>query len=783
MNPPTVQETPSSARLALAALCGITLAFYHNLWLPGLVLIERDAFRLYLPLKQYLLERLSAGELPQWFPYDAFGRPFLGVTVTGVFHPFTALYFLFPVHDAYRASVLLSCLLAALGAFALGRTLKYSQAGALVAGMAFALSGYVASLTSNIVYLYSLCTLPLFCATLDKALAGRRVWVIAPAAIWATVFLNGDVQTGYYFGFVALFWLTARAPAPWRTAAIRLGLAAGLAALLAGIQLGPAAAVFAGSDRAQSDTLHDEALYWSTSPLRLVGMAASPLATTTDPVDLGNFFFDSPEHGLWANSLYLGIPVLGLAFLGAWHRRDVRFLALLGLLALFLALGRFGGLYDAFYRIVPLWSAFRFPEKLMGLVLFTAAMLAGAGLDALREGRGRPMPWLAVALLCAGAGIGLRMDQAGAWTAVHFGTPADMARDVTGSAGLAFLYSALAAAGMWVVLIGVRTGRLRETLALGAMTAIVALDLARANLGAYSAVPAEAATFVPPLAQAITAREGAIAPGRFRMLSLRHTSYVVPPSIRQRFGRDAIFVERRQALDMAHNAQFHLESFFDYLPGRNQTLKTMMPYLVRIDRAARFNVAYYIARRSHFQNTFFAQAVVAELPDYDLALARNPVPVKPRVYLSLHPERAGPAADPVALLKRPDFLSGEIDVIESPDATLPGPATGGSATIERYAPEEVRVRAETPQPAVLILLDAFDKGWTATLDGETGLPILRANNLVRAVVVPSGTHVVTFTYRAPLLATGVWATVAGLVICVGLLVHARRESRQSRNRT
>src|SRR3989454_2591606 len=117
-------------------------------------LIHRDALRFYLPIKQHLIERLSAGELPQWFPYDALGRPFIGVTVTGVFHPFTALYFFLPVPDAYRASTLLCCLAAGLGAFALGRTLEFSRWAALVAGIAFTLSGYIVSLTDNLLYLY-----------------------------------------------------------------------------------------------------------------------------------------------------------------------------------------------------------------------------------------------------------------------------------------------------------------------------------------------------------------------------------------------------------------------------------------------------------------------------------------------------------------------------------------------------------------------------------------------------------------------------------------------------
>src|SRR5207247_761375 len=83
---------------------------------------------------------------------------------------------------------------------------------------------------------------------------------------------------------------------------------------------------------------------------------------------------------------------------------------------------------------------------------------------------------------------------------------------------------------------------------------------------------------------------------------------------------------------------------------------------------------------------------------------------KPRVYLSHRPERADSPVETSALFARPDFLNGEVDVIETTARTLPGPAMGGSAAIERYAPEEVRVHVEGPQPAVLILLDSFDKG-------------------------------------------------------------------------
>ncbi len=759
----------------VAALVGIVMTFYHGLWWPGLALVKRDAMRFFLPVKQYLVERLSAGELPQWFPYDALGRPFIGATHTGVFHPFTLLYFLMPAPDAYRVSILLSCLLAALGAFALGRLLSLSQPASLLAGIAFSLSGYIVSLTENIQYLYPICLLPFFCAAIEKALVADRVWVIAPAALWATVFLNGDIQTGYYFGFIALAWALARKPGSVLNTGLRLALMGILAVLLAGIQLGPSWTVFVGSERVHPVAYLEQALFWSTHPLRLITVLAWPMAEHESPVLVARTFFGIPVSGFLVDSLYLGVPVTGLALIGAWARRDLRILVVLGGIALVLSLGRYGGLYELFYHIVPLWSAFRYPEKLMGLVSFSAAMLAGAGLDALRARAGPLFPWLGAAVLCVLVGLGLRTDAATAWTTAHFGTAAGLAQTFTESAALAFFYSAAASLCVWLLAVGMRKQVLRESVALPVLILLVTLDLSRANLGAYHTGPVETATFVPPLVEAVQSREGTLAPGRFRLVSTFEHVLVWPEELMQRLGYyGAGSVERRQALDLEHNAAFHLESVMPYLAGYSSQLAETLNKRMAFGAAARLNVTYYIGRRYHLKGPTLARTLVAQLPPYDLALFRNPVPAKPRAYLSKKPELASAPVDPAVLFARPDFLSGEVDVIESVGRALPGPATEGSAAITRYAPEEVRVRVVTLQPAVLVLLDSFDQGWTATLDDGTDLPIMRANALVRAVVVPPGTHVVTFTYQTPLLEAGAWASLAGLGICLGLLADARR---------
>ncbi len=763
--------------LAPAALAVAVLLFYYRLWLPDLVLIKQDAYRFFPPLKRYMMERLSAGELPQWFPYESLGRPFLGIPGTGVFHPFTLLYVLLPAADAYRLSVLLSCLLGALGAYALGRQLGFSRTGATFAGLAFSCSGYVASLTENVVYLYSACLLPLFCASLRMALLERAAWIAAPAVLWATVFLNGDIQTGYYYGFVALLVAVLQGWSVDKQAGLRLLGVGALAGLLAAIQLAPAAALFLESHRANAAQFHREAMDWSTHPLRLLSMVAAPPASSDDEILVAHYFFGGrpPEEtpvGYWAESLYMGIPVVGLACLGLWRRRDLKGPAVVAGVALLLALGKYGGLYELLYQFLPLWSAFRFPEKLMAIVSCMVALLAGAGFDELRKGYGRSALWMGAAAVCLSLGGVLHAETVRAALASLSGAPGELTSKVADASAAAFFFSAVTAAAGGLITAGMQQRWSRERLLCLLLLGVTFLDLSRVNQEAYHTGPVEAATFTPVLVEVIRRHAGVSGPGHFRVLPFEYTYIAFPLAIRQSLDSAGITsVVNRQSLVVEHNADFHLESFGSYLPGQSEVLSGMYAVLqddVRQSVYARFNVAYVIGQREMFKAPVFAGALVAAVPAYDLAVAKNPVPAKPRAYLSRKPERATAPVPLAALLARPDFLSGELDVVESSDTDLPGPAGGGQAAIERYAPEEVTVRISSPQPAVLILLDAFELGWTARLDEATELPILRANGLVRAVVVPAGDHRVTFAYRAPFLSVGAAFSLLGLVVCAAL---------------
>ena len=766
--------------LSLAAVLSLVLLVYAQLWLPGLVLIKRDAFQLFLPLKQYITDRLLQGELPQWFPYEGLGRPLISLTVMGVFHPFTALYWLLPVQDAYRLSTLLCCLMATGGAFLLARNLGISRLGASVGAMGFVCSGYVMSLTENVLYLYSICALPLFLYVLDQACRnGRNAWLASAGLVWASVLLNGDIQSAYYLGFVALLWTVMRSREMRRAELGRLVVVASVTVLVAAIQLAPAWVAYQNSDRAGASSFHAEAIHWSTHPLRLMTLLVSPIDDGSLGDQIAQALFHTPESrgpsGLWAESLYLGPVVIGLAVTACWRRRDMRVFQVLGAFSVIFAMGSYGGLYEVLYQWMPLWSSFRYPEKLMGFATFALAMLAASGVDVLRGNRREAVVWCAVgAFFVALAGV-LVTEAGPRLFAEATRVPDDLARHITQSACHSACFAAAGTLGMAGLLEWLRGRPSERAWAGSALVLLLSLDLARANLPAVQTSSSEAWTFTPGLASAVASDAHVNGPGHFRILSIKDSTANVSEAVEKSLtSRERIAALRRHGLYLEHNAVFHIESIQHYLAGINPRVDQVGKNgSTRV--AARYNVAYFIGRPSSFQTDAFAGSLVATVPAYDLALVRNPVPVTPRAYLSRRPEPMSAVSPMLSLLQRDEFLRGEVDGIETTRVSLPEARPESRVTIVEYRPETVRVNVETPQEAILVLADAYEPGWTARIVGGERLQIARANGLVRAVPVPPGHSEILFEYESPGLRLGAWCSGLGLLVILSLFAFPRKQ--------
>jgi hypothetical protein len=114
-----------------------------------------------------------------------------------------------------------------------------------------------------------------------------------------------------------------------------------------------------------------------------------------------------------------------------------------------------------------------------------------------------------------------------------------------------------------------------------------------------------------------------------------------------------------------------------------------------------------------------------------------------------------------------------------------GPARGpvldfvGSSRVLRRAPDRVVLEVEASAPGFVVLADAFDPGWRATVDGRAA-SIRRANVAFRAVGVPAGRHVVEMVYRPRGAARGLVLTAGGLVLLIAAATRARKRRRARR---
>ena len=88
---------------------------------------------------------------------------------------------------------------------------------------------------------------------------------------------------------------------------------------------------------------------------------------------------------------------------------------------------------------------------------------------------------------------------------------------------------------------------------------------------------------------------------------------------------------------------------------------------------------------------------------------------------------------------------------------------GATATIVRDRLNEVEIRAVTQRAAMLVLNDSWSQGWKVFVDGMEQ-PVLRVNYDFRGVVVPEGTHRVTFLYRPKPLLIGIAISGGALLL-------------------
>ena len=339
----------------------------------------------------YQFERLQAGEIALWNPYNYGGSPFLADVPASVLYPPRWLSMALSAsfagdwhYESLQIETLLHTLLTSWLAYAFLRRLTLGQRGSCRAAFAgaivWALGGFLSGYPQlQSVILTAACWLPLqLLGALEATREPRRLdfrWLTISGLALALSVLAGHPQTTFFSAYLWLaFYLyrCGRARIPWPLALRALLLLALFTFALSAVNLLPALEFQLASART-SLTYADKA---NGFPLRDGLQFVLPGALS-----------------LWS-PLYFSVIGFALALYALWRRvSGGLFWGGAACVAWLLSLGGNGFLYPLLYRILPGLSLFRQQERAAVIVAFAASVLVTLAISDFHEGtRGKLAP-------------------------------------------------------------------------------------------------------------------------------------------------------------------------------------------------------------------------------------------------------------------------------------------------------------------------------------------------------------------------------------------------------
>jgi len=106
--------------------------------------------------------------------------------------------------------------------------------------------------------------------------------------------------------------------------------------------------------------------------------------------------------------------------------------------------------------------------------------------------------------------------------------------------------------------------------------------------------------------------------------------------------------------------------------------------------------------------------------------------------------------------------------------------SNGTSTVEYRRPDSdhIECTVTTERNGYLRIIESWDPGWSATMDGLT-VPIVPALDALLAVPISPGRHEVRFTYRTPGTSLGRTISIISLVLLCGLIwISGWKQQRQ-----
>jgi hypothetical protein len=746
-----------AAAFALVAAGWLLLAWP---WLSGSVTIPYDAKAHFQAQLQFLANALHSGQSPFWAPNVFAGSPQVADPQSLIFSPLLLLAALTP-DPSFRAldAFVFGLLLA--GGFAivlLFRLRNWHPAGAVVAALAFAFGASAAWRIQHIGQIQSFAFFAMALSAMIAALQRRSFGFAALAGVLVGLMLVEPDQIDL-LGLIALVLIALfEVPrmlrdgvTPGRIAAI--AGAAALACLLVTIVPLTWTILFAEASNRPS-VLFSEAARAALHPASLLTGLLGDLFSAGDARvqywgPLGsdwsqrNLTLSQNMPQLYAGALTgLAVVVIGVSR-GLLASPAIRGIVVALAVSVLYGLGAHTPLFGLLFDWLPGVSAFRRPADATFLIGGISAIVAGYVVHRFASGT---VPKAGTRRLlgetaAVGALIGI-----GAWLALDAGKLSVAARPLM----MAALWLALAAGALLLIR---RLGPASPIVAASVASVLMVADLS-ANNGPNQS------TALPPLA--------------YDVLDPHCKNETI--ALIKRLTRRGSETARRDRVELAGVG-------FDWpnlglIHGFDHTLGYNPLRLAEFNEAsgARDTIAgpdqkqfsaLYPSYRSTFANLLGLRYIAMPVPIHqvDRKLEPGAFPLIARTrdaYVYENPD-ALPRAMFVAGWKTVDFETvlkeGFPDQFDPKETVLletqieegEGPSAAESEAKARvgmslYSNTEIRIEVEADRAGFVVLNDVWHPWWTASVDGEE-VDILKANVVFRAVQVPAGKHVVTFSFR------------------------------------
>jgi hypothetical protein len=130
---------------------------------------------------------------------------------------------------------------------------------------------------------------------------------------------------------------------------------------------------------------------------------------------------------------------------------------------------------------------------------------------------------------------------------------------------------------------------------------------------------------------------------------------------------------------------------------------------------------------------------------------------------------------PEAFAANPRKLFLSFDARQYVPSSLGGVGPSARVNYSRPSSDEILVETTGGEPGLVRILEAYDPGWTASVD-DGHAPLVPANGFAMAVPVTSGSHTVRLRYRTPGRAMGLGLSLSSLGLLLLLIWRNPRKA-------